>query len=118
MARTKQTPRWGAGQGRMPKAMFATPPDTDTPSTSGSLAPAAATSTSTDDRVKCPRSRAPRAPKHQHVPAHAGHVPPALQIARENATARITSANATPQGYYKPSDKQNNSKWKPGTQSL
>ena len=45
-------------------------------------------------------------------------VPPALRIARENANARMTRANATPQRYYKPSDKQKGFKWKPGTRAL
>ena len=49
---------------------------------------------------------------------HAGHVPPALRIATENAAARMTGANATPQGYYHPLDKQKKFKWKPGTRSL
>ena len=30
----------------------------------------------------------------------------------------MTGTNATPQGYYKPSDKQKNFKWRPGIQSL
>ena len=45
-------------------------------------------------------------------------VPPALHITRENANARMTGANATPQGYYKPSEKQKRFKWKPGTKAL
>ena len=45
-------PRQGVGQGRIPKAMFATPSEADVPSTSGSPVPAAAASTSTDDGGK------------------------------------------------------------------
>ena len=45
-------------------------------------------------------------------------VPPALRVMRENANARMTRANATPQGYYKPSEKQKKFKWKPGTRAL
>ena len=45
-------------------------------------------------------------------------VPPALRIARENTNARMTGANAIPQGYYKPSEKQKKFRWKPGTRAL
>ena len=45
-------------------------------------------------------------------------VPPALRVARENANARMTGANATPQGYYKPSEKQKKFRWKPRTRAL
>ena len=45
-------------------------------------------------------------------------VPPALRVTRENANARMTGANATPQGYYKPSEKQKKFRWKPGTRAL
>ena len=45
-------------------------------------------------------------------------VPPALRVTRENANARMTGANATPQGYYKPSDKQKGFKWRPETRAL
>ena len=58
------------------------------------------------------------APRCHRVPPHADHIPPALRIARENATARMMGPNATPQGYYHPSDKQKKLKWKPGTRSL
>ena len=37
---------------------------------------------------------------------------------KENANARMTRANATPQGYYKPSEKQKKFKWRPGTRAL
>ena len=58
------------------------------------------------------------APRRCQVPASAGHIPPALRITRENAAARMMGLNATPQGYYRPSDKQKKFKWKPGTRSL
>ena len=45
-------------------------------------------------------------------------VPPALRVTRENTNTRMTGANATPQGYYKPSDKQKGFKWRPGTRAL
>ena len=45
-------------------------------------------------------------------------MPPALRVTKENAKARMTGANATPQGYYKPSEKQKKFKWKPGTRAL
>ena len=108
-------PRQGVEQRGMPRAMFATPTEADAPSTSGSSAPAAAASTSTDDGGKCPRSTTQR---RRRVPARASHIPLALRITRENAAARMTGANAMPQGYYKPSDKQKNFKWRPGTRSL
>ena len=37
---------------------------------------------------------------------------------KENANARITGANATPQGYYKASETQKKFKWKPGVRAL
>ena len=43
---------------------------------------------------------------------------PALRVAKENANARMTGANATPQGYYKPLEKQKGFKWRPGTRAL
>ena len=45
-------------------------------------------------------------------------VPPASRIVRENATCRMMGANATPQGYHKPPEKQKHFKWKLGTCSL
>ena len=45
-------------------------------------------------------------------------MPPALRVVKENANARMTRANATPEGYYKPSEKQKKFKWKPGTRAL
>ena len=98
--------------------MFATPAEADAPSTSGPAVPATAASTSTDDGGKQPRGRVLRMPRHRQASAHAGHIPPALQIVRENAAIRMTSANATLQGYYCPSDKQKKFKGKPGTRSL
>ena len=81
--------------------------------TAGASAPTA--STPADDGGKRPQTTVPKC--HQ-VPSHTGHIPPALRIARENATARMTDLNAMPQGYYRPSDKQKKFKWKPGTRSL
>ena len=119
MARTKQTPRQGSGWGRMARAIFAAPATAGgpTPSTSAPTASTSAptASTSADDVGKRPQSMVPR--RHR-VPAHAGHIPLALRITRENATARMMGPNATPQGYYHPSDKQKKFKWKPGTRSL
>ena len=64
MARTKQTPRQGAGQGKMARAMFAAPADAaaggPAPSTLVASASAPTTSTSADDGGKCPRTMVPR----------------------------------------------------------
>ena len=118
MARNKQTPRQGAGQGKMARATFTVPADAaaggPAPSMSAASASAPTTSTSRDDGGKHPWTTAPRCCR---VLFHAGHIPPALRIARENATARMTGPSATPQGYYHPSDKQKKFKWKPGTRS-
>ena len=35
-----------------------------------------------------------------------GRIPPALRIARDNATCRMTGVNTTPQGYYRVSEKK------------
>ena len=83
--------------------------------TSTASASAPTTSTPTDDGGKHPQTMEP---KHCQAPSHTGHIPPALRIARENATARMMGPNATPQGYYRPLDKQKKFKWKPGTRSL
>ena len=127
MARTKQTPKWAAGQHRMPRARFAIPDDDatastsgTTPSTSGSPAQAAKVAT-IDTGGKQPQGRAPKAtrtPRRRWAPVNMKCVPPTLCITGENANARMTGANATPQGYYKPSDKQKRFKWKPGTRAL
>ena len=97
MARTIQTPRQGAGQGKMARAMFAAPADAaaggSAPSTSAASASAPTASTLVDDGGKYPWTMAPRC---RQVPSHAVHIPPALRITREDATARITGPNATP----------------------
>ena len=117
MARTKQMPRHGGGGGRPPRAMF---PGPDGAAPGGSAldasAPSSATqSTLADDGIKHPRRRA-SGPRRTRPCT--GKIPPALRIARENATTRMTGANATPQGYYHASNKQKEFKWKPGTRSL
>ena len=56
--------------------------------------------------------------EHQQGKGSAGiqaPIPPALRVAHENAACRMTGANATSQGYYKPCDKQKEFKWRPGT---
>ena len=79
-------------------------------------APSSATpSTLADDGGKRPRRHA--LGPHRARP-HTGKIPPALRITRENAAARRTGANATPQGYYRVSNKQKEFKWKPETRSL
>ena len=119
MARTKQTPRQGAGQGKMARATFAVPAGAaagdPTPSTSTAGTSASTASTQADDGGKHPQTMAPRC---HWVPSHTGPIPPALRIARGNAAARMTGPNAMPQGYYRPLDKQKKFKWKPGTRSL
>ena len=117
MARTKQTPRQADEQSRLPRAIFAAPMDDATPSTSG-VSGSAATA---DTRGKQPRKRVLRAVRKtgsRRAPVNMKRVPPALRVVRKNANARMTGANATPQGYYKPSEKQNKFKWKPGTRAL
>ena len=95
MARTKQTPKLVAGQPLMPRARFTVPDDDVTPSTSG-------TTPSTSGSA----ARAPKAAgttRRRRDPVNVKRVSPALCITRENANARMTGVNATPQGYYKPS---------------
>ena len=94
MARIKQTPKWAAGQPRMPRARFAIPDDNATPSTSGT------TPSTSGSASQAPK--ATRTPRRRRAPVNVKHVPPALRITRENANARMTGANAIPQGYYKP----------------
>ena len=117
MARMKQTPRHGGRGGRPPRAMF---PDPNGVAPGGSAPDASAPSSFTpstlaDDGGKHPRRRAlgPRRAR-----PHTGKIPPALRIIRENTAARMTGANATPQGYYCASNKQKEFKWKPGMRSL
>ena len=78
-------------------------------------ASAPTTSTPADDGGKRPQTTVP---KCHRIPFHTGHVPPALRMARENATARMKGLNAMSRGYYHPLDKQKKFKWKPGTRSL
>ena len=123
MARTKQTPKRAAGQPRLPRARFTAPMDDATPRTSSASGSAAqpAKAATVDTRGKQPRGRATKAARktgRRRAPVNMKRVPPALRIARENANARMTGANATPQGYYKPSDKQKGFKWRPGTRAL
>ena len=95
MPRTKQTPKRVVGQPRLPRARFAAPMDDATPSTcsaSGSTATA-------DTRGKRLRGRATKAARktgRRRTPVNMKRVPPALRIAKENANARMTGANATP----------------------
>ena len=117
MARTKQTPRQVDEQSRLPRARFAAPMDDATPSTSGVSGSAA----TVDTGGKQPQRRVIRAARKtgsRRAPVNMKRVPTALRVVRENANARMTGANATPQGYYKPSEKQKNFKWKPGTRAL
>ena len=103
----------------MARAMFAVPAGAavgdPTPGTSTAGASASTESTPADDGRKRPQTMVP---KCRRVPSHTGPIPSALRIARENAAARMTGLNATPQGYYHPSDKQKKFKWKPRTRSL
>ena len=100
MAKTKQT-SWDRSSGGKP-ATF--------PCGGGPVPPGGA----------APGGKAPCgwAPSRRRVGKRMGKIQPALKITRENAACRMTGANATPQGYYKPSDKQKQFKWKPGIHSL
>ena len=117
MARTKQTPRQADEPSRLPRARFAVSVDEVTPSTSGTARPAA----TPDDGGKQLWKKVLRAVRKtgsRWVPANMKKMPPALRVVKENANAKMTGANATPQGYYKPSEKQKKFKWKPGTRVL
>ena len=117
MARTKQMPKQADEPSRLPRARFAVSADEITPSTSSTTRPAA----TLDDRGKQPRRKvlqAVRKTGSRRARANTKKMPPALRVAKENANARMTGANATPQGYYKPSEKQKKFKWKPGTRAL
>ena len=117
MARTKQMPRCGGGNGRPLRATFPNP-DGATPggSAPGASVPSSSTpSTLADDGGKHPRKCTSGCCS---VRPHTGKIPPALRITRENATTRMTGTNATPQGYYQASNKQKEFKWKPGMRSL
>ena len=97
-------PRRRGGSGRPVRAMFPNP-DGAAPggSARGASAPSSSTpSTSADDGSKRPREHASG---HHRARPHTGKIPPALRIMRENTAARISGANATPQGYYCVSDK-------------
>ena len=109
--------RWADESSRLPRARFAVSADEVTPSTSGTVRPAA----TPDDRGKQPRRKvlqAVRKTGSRRAPANTKKMPPALRVVKENANARMTGANATPQGYYKPSKKQKKFKWGPGTRAL
>ena len=102
---------------RLPRTRFAVSGDEVTRSTSGTARPAA----TLDDRGKQPWRKvlqAVRKTGNRQAPANMKKMPPALRVAKENANARMTGPNATPQGYYKPSEKQKKFKWKPGTRAL
>ena len=117
MARTKQTPRQADGQPRLPRARFTTPMDDATPSTSS----ASGSTATVDTGGKRPRRRvtkAARKTRRRQAPVNMKRVPPAFRVVRANANARMTGANATPQGYYKPSDKQKGFKWRPVMRAL
>ena len=117
MARTKQMPKRADEPSRLPRARFAVSADEISPSTSGTARPAA----TPDDRGKQQRRKvlqAVRKTGSRWAPANMKKIPPALRVMKENTNARMTGANATPQGYYKPSEKQKKFKWKPGTRAL
>ena len=101
MARTKQTLRWADEQSRLPRARFAAPIDDATPSTSG-VSGSAATADTRGKQLRRRVIRAARKTGSRRAPVNMKQVPPALRVARENTNARMTGANATPQGYYKP----------------
>ena len=104
MARTEQTARGGGRGGKLTLATF-----------SRGGGPAPSTSNNGDDGGKCPRGRAPW---HSKTGPCQGKMPPDLRIAQENTTCRMMGSNATPQGYYKVSEKHKQFKWKPGMRSL
>ena len=98
-------PRRGGRGGRPLRATFPNP-DGAAPggSAPGASAPSSSTpSTSADDGGKRPRGHVSG---HNRARPHTGKIPPALRITRENATARMTGVNATPEGYYRASNKQ------------
>ena len=110
-------PRRADEPSQLPRARFAVSADEVTPSTSGTARPAA----TPDDGGKQPRRKvlqAVRKTGSRQAPANMKKMPPALRVTKENANARMTGANATPQGYYKPSEKQKKFKWRPGTRAL
>ena len=110
-------PRWADESSRLPRARFAVPVDDATPSTPG-VSGSAATA---DSRGKQPCRRvlrAARKTRSRRAQVNPKKVPSALRVTKENANTRMTGANATPQGYYKPSEKQKNFKWRPGTRAL
>ena len=110
-------PRWADEPSRLSRARFAVPVDDATPSTSGVSGSAA--TVDTGGKQLCRRVlRAVRKTRSRWAPANPKKVSPALRVMKENANTRMTSANATPQGYYKPSEKQKKFKWKPGTRAL
>ena len=102
---------------RLPRARFAVPVDDATPSTSG-VSGSAVTADTGGKQLRRRVLRAVRKTGSKQTPVNPKKVPPALRVAKENANARMTEANATPQGYYKPLEKQKKFKWKPGTRAL
>ena len=110
-------PRWADEPSRLPRARFAVSADEVTPSTSGTTRPAA----TPDDGGKQPWRKVLRAVRKtgsRRAPVNTKKMPPTLRVVKENANTRMTGANATPQGYYKPSEKQKKFKWRPGTRAL
>ena len=102
MARVKQTARGGGGKP-------ATFPRGGGPAVPGGPSPNPCGSSKASHRSALQRRKTRQ---------HTGKVPPALRIAREKAACRMTSSNATVQGYYKLSNKQKQFRWKPGTRAL
>ena len=72
-------------------------------------------SSSSSSGGKAPRGRAQA---RWRVGWKTGKIPPALHIAHENVACRMTRANATAQGYYRPSEQQKAFRWRPGTRTL
>ena len=102
---------------RLPRARFAVLVDNATPSTSG-VSGSAVTVDTGGKQLRRRVLRTVRKTGSRRAPANPKKVSPALRVAKENANTRMTGANATPQGYYKPSEKQKKFKWKPGTRAL
>ena len=120
MARTKQTPKRANSSRGLPQARFTVDPDSATPSTSGTQ-PNRPAKKIPDHSGKQPRggtTGAAKTPRRGRAPVNPKRLPPALRIAKENARVKMTGANATQQGYYKPSDAQKKFRWRPGTRAL
>ena len=110
-------PRRVGKPSRLPRARFAVLVDDATPGTSG-VSGSAATADTRGKQLQKGVLRAVRKTGGRWAPVNTKKVPPALRVTRENTNARMTGANATSQGYYKPSEKQKKFKWKPGTRAL